>query len=57
MEESQPTESKDDAGARKDFWSTQGDVTHRPHIEPRVQLYVSKEETFLTPLKYIDVTR
>ena len=27
------------------------------HNEPRVQLYVPKEETFLIPLKYIDVTR
>ena len=25
--------------------------------KPRVQLYVPKEETFLIPLKYIDVTR
>ena len=27
------------------------------HIEPRVQLYVPKEETFPVPLKYIDMTR
>ena len=53
----QPTETKDDAEARKDFWSIQGDFIYRYHHEPRVQLYVPKEETFPIPLKYIDVTR
>ena len=33
-----------------------GDFIHRHHVEPRVQLYVPKEETFPIPLKYIDVT-
>ena len=28
-----------------------------PHTEPRVQRHVPKEETFTTPLKYIDVAR
>ena len=56
-EEPQPTESKDDAEARKDFWSIQGDFTDRHHSEPRAQLCVLKEETFPIPLKYIDVTR
>ena len=55
--ESQPTESTDDAEARADFWSIQGDFIYRHHNEPRVQLHVPKEETFLIPLKYIDVTR
>ena len=55
--ESQPTESKDDAEARKDFWSMQGDFICRHHNESRVQLYVPKEESFPVPLKYIDVTR
>ena len=54
---SQPTESTDDAEARAEFWSMQGDFIYRHHNEPRVQLYVLKEETFLTPLKYSDVTR
>ena len=36
----QPTESKDDAEARKDFWSIQGDFIYRHHCEPRVQLHV-----------------
>ena len=55
--ESQPTESTDDVEARSDFWSIQGDFIYRHHNELRVQLYVPKEETFRTPLEYIDVTR
>ena len=54
---SQPTESTDDAEASADFWSIQGDFIYRHQVEPGVQLYVPKEETFPTPLKYIDVTR
>ena len=57
LEGPQPKESKDDAEARKDFWSVQGDFICCHHNEPRVQLYVPKEETFPIPLKYIDVTR
>ena len=38
-------------------WSIQGDSIYRHHNEPRVQLYVPKEETFPFPLQYIDVTR
>ena len=53
----QPTEAKDDAEARRDFWSIQCDFIYRHHIEPRVQLYVPKEESFLIPLKHIEVTR
>ena len=56
-EEPQPTESKDDAEARKDLWSIQGDFIYRHHSEHRIQLYVPKEETSPIPLKYIDVTR
>ena len=52
----QPTKSKDDAEARKDFWSIQGDFVCRHHNEPRVQLHVPKEETIPIPLKCIDVT-
>ena len=36
-EESQPTELKDDAEARTDFWSIQGVFIYRRHNEPRVQ--------------------
>ena len=43
--ESQPAEPTDDAEARADFWSIQGDFIYRHHNEPRVQLHVPKEET------------
>ena len=55
-EEYQPEET-DDAETQKDFWSIQGDFIYRHHIEPRVQLYVPKEKSFPTPLKFIDVIR
>ena len=53
----QPTESKNDAETRNDFWSVQGDFICRHHNEPRVQLYVPKGETFTIPLKYSEVRR
>ena len=57
-EKSQPTDdTKDDAKARNDFWSIEGDFIYRHHVEPRVQLYVAKEGTFQIPQKCIDVTR
>ena len=56
-EEFHPEETKDDAETQKDFWSIQGDFIYPPHIEPRVQLYVPKEESFPIPLKNIDVIR
>ena len=49
--ECQPTESTDDAEARADFWSIQGDFMYRHLNEPRLQLYVPKEETFPIPLE------
>ena len=33
------------------------DFIYRHHVEPRVKLYLPKEESFPIPLKYIDVTR
>ena len=51
-EESQPTELKDDAEARADFWSIQGDFIHRHHNEPRVQINEPKEATFPIPFIY-----
>ena len=56
-EEPQPTEPRDDAEARNDFWSFPGDFIYRHHADPRAQLYVPKEETFPIQLKYIDATR
>ena len=53
--ESQPAEPTEDAEARADFWSVQGDLIYRHQIEPRVHLYVPKEETFPNSTK-IDVS-
>ena len=36
---------------------SKGDFIYRRHTEPRVHLYVPKEESFPIPLKYIDATR
>ena len=47
----------DDAEARNDVWSIAGDFISRHHVEPRVKQYVPREESFLIPMKYIDVTR
>ena len=55
LEGPQPTESKDDAEARRDFWSVQGGFIYRHHNEPRVQLYVPNEESCPIPPKYIGV--
>ena len=57
-ERSQPTdETKDDAEARNVFWSIELDFIYRHHVEPRVQVYVPKEESLPIPLKCLDVTR
>ena len=48
---------KDDEEIHKDFWSIQGHFIYRHHIELRVQFFVPREESFPTPLKYIDVIR
>ena len=34
-----------------------GNFIYRHHVEPRVKLYSSREESFPIPLKYIDVSR
>ena len=34
-----------------------GNFTYRHHVEPRVKLYSPREESFPTPLEYIDVSR
>ena len=43
--------------ARNDFWSISGNYSYRHHVEPRVKLYVPRDEPFPIPLRYIDVTR
>ena len=42
---------------KNDFWTITGEFIYRHHVEPRVKLYMPREETFLIPMKYIDVTR
>ena len=39
-----------------DFWSMSGNFIYRHHVEPRVKLYLPREESFPIPLKYIDVS-
>ena len=54
----QPQDSLPDAGeAINVFWSMSGNFIYRHHVEPRVQLYSPREESFPVPLKYIDVSR
>ena len=56
-EEFQPEETKDDGETQEVLWSIQGDFIYCHHIEPESSKEVSKEESFLIPLKYIDVIR
>ena len=53
----QDDSTRDDAEARNDFWSMSGNFIYLHHVEPRVKLYMPKEESFPIPMKYIDVTR
>ena len=54
----QPHDSLPDASeAINGFWSMSGSFIYRHHVEPRVKLYSPREESFLIPLKYIDVSR
>ena len=54
----QPHDSLPVAGeAINDFWSMSGSFIYRHHVEPRVELYSPREESFPVPLKYIDVSR
>ena len=42
----QDDSTRDDAEAKHDFWSITGDFIYRRHLEPRVKLYVPREESF-----------
>ena len=58
LQQSQQDDStRDDTEAKYDFWPITGDFIYRHHVEPRVKLYVPKEESFSIPVKYIDVSR
>ena len=46
-----------DGEARNGFWSISGNYSYRHHVEPRVKLYVPREETFPIPLRFFDVVR
>ena len=37
--------------ARDDFWSISGDFIYRHRVEPRVNLYMAREESFPIPLR------
>ena len=50
-ERSQPSVTKGDAEAQNDFWTMEEDFICPHIVEPQVQLYVPKEESFPTPLK------
>ena len=53
----QEDSTRDDEEAISDFWTITREFICRHHVQPRAKLYVPKEESFLIPLKYIDVTR
>ena len=53
----QDDSTRDDQEAKNDFWTITGEFIYRHHVEPKVKLYVPREESFLFPLKYIDVSR
>ena len=47
-----------DAGeARSYFWSMSGNFKKRHHVEPKVKLYSTREESYPIALKDIDVSR
>ena len=46
-----------DGESRNDFWYSSGKYIYRHHVEPRGKLFVPREESFLVPLKYINVSR
>ena len=47
----------DDRELPNDFWSIAGSYIYRHHVEPGVQLFVPKEESFPISLRHIDVTK
>ena len=53
----QEVSTRDEEEAKSDFWTITGEFIYRHHVEPRVKLYMPKEESFPIPLKHIDVTR
>ena len=48
----QEDSTRDDEEAKSDFWTITRECIHRYHVEPRVKLYVPREESFPIPLNY-----
>ena len=46
----QDESTRDDAEAEYDFCSMSGNFIYRHHVEPRVKLYVPREESFPIPM-------
>ena len=46
----QDDSTREDADAKNDFWSITGDFNYRHHVEPRIKLYMPKEELLPIPL-------
>ena len=44
----QDDSTRDDEEAKSDFWTMKGEFSYRHHVEPRVKLFVPKEETFIS---------
>ena len=42
---------------KSDSWTFTRNFIYRHHVEPRIKLYMPREETFPIPMKYIDVAR
>ena len=51
------THFPDAVEAINDSWSMSGNFMYCHHVEPRVKLYSPRNESFPTPLKYIDESR
>ena len=49
--------SGEPARSPKNTSAMSGNFIYRHHVEPRVKLYSSREESFPIPLKHIDVSR
>ena len=51
----QDDSTRGDDEAKYDFWTITGDFIYRPNVEPRVKLYMPKEESIISC--YVEVHR
>ena len=49
----QEDSTRDDEEAESDFWTITREFIYRHHVEPRVKLYMPREESFPIPMKYM----